>query len=574
MNIQEDKFKFFAPIELVKGKDENGSVVMKMQGIASTGAQDSDNEFLDPKGFDLNYFMKHGYMNWNHQTNQNPLAIIGRPTAAKVVKGKLNLSCELFDHNPLAKDVYKLGEVLSSQGMALGYSIEGKVVERDSKDPRKVLKAKITGCAITPNPKNQETVANIVKGYDSEGLDLIKGMYSAYDDASEEEKEKAMSAGSASGQAISKESLDGSEKDLTDKKKNMLTKSEVIDLLVKSFPGNTGKEITSIYSIIETIENQLKMEKAEGKISQESISKALETLGINLEKGEENAEVTSEEVTSEETVSEEVVEETTEELAEIGSIEEALEEDEGLEKGEVSDDKEDDKTFMTYKGEKYMYKKEDCYEKGGEMYKMYKGKMELVKSEDEDEKEEEKVEKGEVTETVAEETAETTEEEITKGEENELDSETNVVNEELIKGLSNMFKGQMDSFNKGIEAKFKALGLLNKGLEGQIMDLSERIEKYENTPNEEKSIRTKNFIEKSHSSSDTIIDESVEKTNTMSVSLHKAQILNILDAEAGISKGEITNDKLANDVCVFEGSGVVSNLIKETMLAKGIALTK
>ena len=544
MKIQEDKFKFFAPIELVKGKDENGSVVMKMQGIASTGAQDSDNEFLDPKGFELDYFMKHGYMNWNHQTNQNPLAIIGRPTLAKVVKGKLNLSCELFDHNPLAKDVYKLGEVLASQGMALGYSIEGKVIERDPKDSRKVLKAKITGCAITPNPKNQETVANIVKGYDSEGLDIIKGMYSAYDDATDEEREKAMMAGSVSGMAVSKESLDGDEKDLTDKKKK-LSKSEVIDFLMKSFPNNTASDINSIYTIIETIEKQSKMEKSETKISPESISKALETLGVNtLEKGEENTEVTSEEVVAEETVTEE------------------------LEKGEP--------TYIMHKGDKYMYKKEDCYEKGGKMYKMYKGDMVEV----DEEKEEEKVEKGEVAETVVEETVteaveteETTEEEITKGEKSELETETDVVNEELIKGLSNMFKGQMDALNKGFDAKFKALGVLNKGLENQIMELSERVEKYENTPNAPKSVTAKSYIEKSHAT-ETIIDESVEKTNTMSVSLHKAQILNILDAEAGISKGEITNDRLANDVCVFEGSGAVSNLIKETMLAKGITLTK
>ena len=570
MNIKEDNFKFFAPVELIKGKNKEGVTVMKMQGIASTGAQDSDKEFLNPKGFELDYFMKHGFMNWNHQTNKNPLAIIGRPTEASVVKGKLNLSCELFDHNPLAKDVYKLAEVLSSQGLNLGYSIEGKVIERDSKDPRKVLKAQITGCAITPNPKNQETVANIVKGYDSEGLDIIKGMYSAYEDATEEEREKALTAGSESGQAVSKESLDGNIKDLTNKskkKKKMLSKGEVLDHLMKSFPNNKVSEVNEIYALIEQIEKSEQMKKQE--ISQDSIDKAFEALGISKGSASEELEVTEEVVAEEaqEETTEEVAEEAVEDLAEVGSLEE-------IEKGE------DSEIYMSYKGEKYMYKKEDCYEKGGKMHKMHNGKMEIM------EDEEEKVEKAKKDEDPCHEDHEMVgaknkdgkeapncvpKKEIKKGKEDELGESST---EELIKGISNMFGSQFDVMTKNFDEKFASLGVINKGLENQISDLSNRLKEYENTPNQPKSITTKKYIEKSHSNGSDVLGEGVEEKNTMSVSLHKAQILNILDKESGISSGTMTDPVLANDVIAYEASGAVSQRIHKVMIEKGITLTK
>mgnify|MGYP000234621856 CR=1 FL=1 len=79
-----DKFKFFVPVDISKAKDENGNEIMRIAGIASTIDRDSDDEILDPSGFDLSYFMKNGFINWHHQTNNSPESIIGEPTVARI----------------------------------------------------------------------------------------------------------------------------------------------------------------------------------------------------------------------------------------------------------------------------------------------------------------------------------------------------------------------------------------------------------------------------------------------------------------------------------------------------------
>ena len=102
MNQGKDTFQFFAPIHIEKGKGANKGK-MRMSGIASTSSKDADGEFLDPNGFELDYFLKHGYMNWNHQSSKDPLALIGKPTSALKKSQGLYLECELFENNPKAR---------------------------------------------------------------------------------------------------------------------------------------------------------------------------------------------------------------------------------------------------------------------------------------------------------------------------------------------------------------------------------------------------------------------------------------------------------------------------------------
>ena len=173
MNSQ---FNTVLSIELIKAKSSGGKSVMKMKGIASTPSLDSDGEYLDPKGFEVEYFLKYGFMNWNHQTNSDPLSVVGKPLSAKVNRnGDFEIEFELFEKSAKAIQIYELQKILENQGMSLGLSIEGKVIERNPKDNRIVTKAQITACAITPNPKNQDTVTSIIKG---QGFNKL----SAYDE--------------------------------------------------------------------------------------------------------------------------------------------------------------------------------------------------------------------------------------------------------------------------------------------------------------------------------------------------------------------------------------------------------
>lgn len=162
-----NNFGFFMPAEIVKSKDKDGVEKMQIAGIASTTDEDTDEEILLPKGFDLSYFTESGFVNWHHRQKDKPSAIIGEPSAAKIISGgkQMHVVCDLYN-TPLAKEVYDLGIVLQNQstsGRRLGFSIEGKVLERDKNNPRIVTKAAITGCAITYQPKNKATIAEIVK---------------------------------------------------------------------------------------------------------------------------------------------------------------------------------------------------------------------------------------------------------------------------------------------------------------------------------------------------------------------------------------------------------------------------
>lgn len=166
-------FNFWFPIEKSK-TDKNpdtGEVIMKLGGIASTSDEDSDGEFLDPKGFDIQPLIKSGMVNWHHQTKGQPSAIIGEPSKAEIRKDGLYLETILYPSSSIAKDVWELAQTLEkdSKTRRLGYSIEGRVLKRKSNDRnsldyKKIDKAIITGVAITHQPKNPKTFANIIKG--------------------------------------------------------------------------------------------------------------------------------------------------------------------------------------------------------------------------------------------------------------------------------------------------------------------------------------------------------------------------------------------------------------------------
>ena len=183
--MHKDDFEFWCEFSQVeKAVDEKtGEEIMLLGGIASTIDEDSDGEFLDPKGFDIKPLLKSGLVNWHHQAKTNPGTIVGEPTKAEIRKEGLYIETRLYPHSQVACDIWDLAKTLAkdSKTRRLGYSIEGRVVERKSDDPtdpdyKKIIKAVITGVAITHQPKNPKTFANIIKGeiddFDEDGEDI------------------------------------------------------------------------------------------------------------------------------------------------------------------------------------------------------------------------------------------------------------------------------------------------------------------------------------------------------------------------------------------------------------------
>src|SRR5574344_1185847 len=137
--MYQDNFNFWCPVQPIeKAIDEQtGQEIMRLGGIASTSDEDSDGEFLDPKGFDIEPLVERGIVNWHHQAKNNPATIIGEPSKAEIRKEGLYLETDLYPSSQIAREVWELAQTLDndSKTRRLGYSIEGKVVKRKSNNP-------------------------------------------------------------------------------------------------------------------------------------------------------------------------------------------------------------------------------------------------------------------------------------------------------------------------------------------------------------------------------------------------------------------------------------------------------
>lgn len=162
-----EKFSFFVPATLEKGS-KSGVEEMRVKGIASSLAEDTDGQTLDPAGFDFTPLLNRGFFNWDHQAKQRASAIIGEVDFAELRNNNRDFYIEgfLYPDSDDAKDVYKLAKILekNSKKRRLGFSIEGVVLEKDPINPNWIKRARIIHVAITPMPKNPNTLMQVMKG--------------------------------------------------------------------------------------------------------------------------------------------------------------------------------------------------------------------------------------------------------------------------------------------------------------------------------------------------------------------------------------------------------------------------
>src|SRR5690606_2837507 len=137
----------------------------------------------------------------------------------------------------------------------MGFSIEGKALDRDPLNPKRITKARITGVAITASPKNPNTLMSIVKG---EYSDL---WVSNVEEEEELEKKKAMTA--AAGEGVTQtEDVDGGkptfdklleDKDL--KQDTVLKKSETYSLIFSKYSDLFENDISKAKEIYKLIQD-------------------------------------------------------------------------------------------------------------------------------------------------------------------------------------------------------------------------------------------------------------------------------------------------------------------------------
>jgi hypothetical protein len=160
-----DIFKFVIPAELEKSDDP--SKPWKIRGLASTESRDKQGEVILQKGIDLSPIdNKKGLINYDH--GKMPTDILGTLDGYRRTPEGLYIEGRLFKNHTQAKAVY---EIMSSLGKSdknlVGLSVEGKIIERDSKNPKIIKKCQINAVAVTLNPVNADTYVDLVKSMNS-----------------------------------------------------------------------------------------------------------------------------------------------------------------------------------------------------------------------------------------------------------------------------------------------------------------------------------------------------------------------------------------------------------------------
>ncbi len=222
--MSKSDFRFHIPLTAwTKSGEENP---LRIGGIVSTDDLDRQQETILQDGLDFSPFLTHGWFNDNH--GQKTVDVLGYPTEARRVRKGDKLpngddsECNgwwaegyLLDTDE-GRRVYELCTALeTSRGdRRLGFSIEGKVLQRDKRDKSRIVAAEVRNVAVTHCPVNTST----------EMVALAKALSAG----------SAVSSGettSGSGFALRAESLDGVEYDQNGRpKRKKSSKSKTLDL--------------------------------------------------------------------------------------------------------------------------------------------------------------------------------------------------------------------------------------------------------------------------------------------------------------------------------------------------------
>lgn len=169
--MSEKDFKFFVPIELVKSEKDDDATEWRIQGIASTDDEDLQGEVVDQEGLDISILKAgRGLFNYDHQ--KGPENLVGEIEDAefKMIDGKRKLMVKgyLFKHQERSKAFYNILKSLKKgSGNRVQMSIEGKVLQRDMMNSKTIKKARVDKVALTLDPVNPYTYAELVKSLNS-----------------------------------------------------------------------------------------------------------------------------------------------------------------------------------------------------------------------------------------------------------------------------------------------------------------------------------------------------------------------------------------------------------------------
>lgn len=171
----DNKIFMHFPIEIEKGEDGTYKRVI-VKGKASTPHQDKQGEWIDPMGCDIDDFKR---ISDDHIKGNSG-------TIGEIIKAHKDHEAvwideaELYPSLPQVQHIVKIADELKKRPnskMQLSFSIEGSATERDSINPKRILKAKLTGAAVTLQPINQNATAELFAkslNYDDSDFDVLE----------------------------------------------------------------------------------------------------------------------------------------------------------------------------------------------------------------------------------------------------------------------------------------------------------------------------------------------------------------------------------------------------------------
>lgn len=222
------RFQFDVTAEVFMKADGEGKE-RRIGGICTTDLIDRQDEVVLQEGLDFSPFLKSGWFNDNHDESTD--SILGYPTKAELrtlpngVRGWY-VEGYLLKGSEKAERIWDLANALQKTDRRLGFSVEGKILERDENSPNIVKKAIVTEVAITKCPVNTGTSLTVLAKSLSTGHAVSMPSNPSPGD----------------GAALRVESLEGTPK----KRKKKMKKSEAIELLMKLRPGTPAHEAEMI----------------------------------------------------------------------------------------------------------------------------------------------------------------------------------------------------------------------------------------------------------------------------------------------------------------------------------------
>jgi len=149
----------FEPLGKARANPNGGDgepMVGRIGGIISAEHVDQQGEVLVQDGIDWSYFINKGWFNYEHKAG--PDNVLGHPEKVykTTLKGVPATAVEgvLYLHKAKARETYETAVAMQKAGGArqIGFSVEGSVVMRNSRNHKQIDKSKVLNVAVTAHP--------------------------------------------------------------------------------------------------------------------------------------------------------------------------------------------------------------------------------------------------------------------------------------------------------------------------------------------------------------------------------------------------------------------------------------